>query len=155
MVQTPKSLGNNTITTAMSQTGGPIKDYYGIVFLPTECGVYAYVVSDLLDQNGNKITNSRPFTLNEMFSNYSSTNTNLTKPATQNEPQNTRTQGPADIQFLGRAAPSCPGPNDNETFDQSFSVTINGKTLPLTTVRHISRGYFNGALKVSITTTTK
>lgn len=155
-VQVPTSLSAPTLTNVMTQASGPVKDYYGQIVLSTsECGVYRYVVSDLLDQSGTKIVTSGNFTLTEMFSNYSTTVSCLTVPPTQGSTQNTSVQRPADTQFFGTRAPACPGPNDNESFDQSFSVTLNGKTYPLTTLRHISRGYFTGVPKVDVSTTTQ
>jgi hypothetical protein len=155
-VQVPTSLSVPTLSAVMTQTTGPVKDYYGQTVITTnECGVYRYANSDLLDQSGAKILTNGDFTLTEMFSNYTTTVTGLTVPPTQSSTQNTSTQQPSDTQFFGTRAPACPGPNDHEGFNQSFSVTLNGKNYPLTTVRQISRGYFNGTPNVTITTTTK
>jgi hypothetical protein len=56
--------------------------------------------------------------------------------------------------FIGKTLPGCLGLNDNESFDQSFVVTISGRQYPLTTVNHISRGRFSGAYKVDVSITT-
>ncbi|MGH2397854.1 MAG: hypothetical protein ACRDFW_12940, partial [bacterium] len=57
----------------------------------------------------------------------------------------------ADIQFIGLAAPSCPGSNDHEAFRQHFDVTVGTTNYTLSTIMNISRGRFSGIYKVDVT----
>lgn len=154
VVQVPTSLSAPTLSGVKSQTSGPVNDYFGHPETTTsECGVYECLVSDLLDQSGNKMVGA--FTLTEMFSGYTTTIPGLTTPSTQSSPQDTSMQRLADTQFFGTPAPSCLRANDNESFDQSFSVDFGGTTYMLTTVRHILRGYFDGNPNVTVMTNKK
>ncbi|MGH9434999.1 MAG: hypothetical protein ACRD06_03255, partial [Terriglobia bacterium] len=58
-----------------------------------------------------------------------------------------------DLQYLGAAAPSCPGSNDHESFTQQFYVSAVGSRFPLTTVISITRGNFSGTAEVNSTIT--
>jgi hypothetical protein len=47
-------------------------------------------------------------------------------------------------QVANEIVSACPGPNDNESFDQQFIVTIGGLPFNLSTVVHVSRGRSSG-----------
>jgi hypothetical protein len=59
-----------------------------------------------------------------------------------------------DTQYMGRNAPTCLGLNDNESFTQHFSVTLNGHNYNLTTVVSILRGRFSGTYMCDVSITT-
>ncbi len=154
--QIPTSMSAPTFQAVTTVTNGTVYDYFGQTARTGYCGVYRNLASDLLDQEypPKKIITQSNFTLTEYFSNYTSSYGG-TIPPTQTFTQNTSIQQLADTQSLGGPYPSqCPGPNDNESFDMTFKVTIGGKDYPLTTVRHVSKGNFNGTPKVDVTTTT-
>jgi len=95
------------------------------------------------------------YDLHEQFSNYSSTVNGQTAPPSQDNPIEFSQTILGDTQYYGKTAPSCPGANDNEQFNQSFSVVIGSTTTyPLTMVNKIQRGFYsgNGNVTVSITT---
>jgi hypothetical protein len=153
--QIPTSLSAPTFQAVTSVTNGTVKDYFGQPLRTGYCGVYQNLASDLLDQGNppKKIITKSDFTLTEYFSNYSSSYGG-TIPPTQSF-NLTAGQPLADIQSLGGPYPSqCLGLNDNEAFDMTFKVTLEGKDYTLTTVRHVSKGSFNGTQNVTVTTTT-
>jgi hypothetical protein len=150
--QIPTSLSAPTFQPVTKVVNGTVVDYFGNILRTGYCGVYQNNAADLLDQKGAKIVTTTNFTLTESFSNYTSTygGTNL---PTQSSTQNTSIQRLADTQAFGGSYPNnCPGPNDNESYDQSFTVTMGQTTYTLTTVRHISRGSFNGTETITETT---
>jgi len=132
-------------------TDGNVVSLGGTVLLTHQCGVYRNYAFDIEEANGTSINGTYAWT--ESFSNYSTTVSGLGPPA----PRTFNFSGSglvSDIQFLGTTAPTCPGSNDNESFDMSFSVTIAGVTFPISTMVHISRGYFTGTPRVDSTITT-
>ena len=152
-IQVPSRLSAPSFQPVTPVTNGNVVDYFGNVVRTGYCGVYQNNASDLYDQMGAKMNTTANFTLTESFSGYTSTfgGTNL---PTQSSQQNTSTQRLADTQGIGGSYPNnCLGANDNEAFDQHFSVSVGQNNYPLTTVRHISRGSFNGTRNVTVTTT--
>ncbi len=153
-VLVPKSLSAPTFKPVVVVNNGNVVDYFGNVLRTGYCGVYQNFASDLLDQSGNKIITTNIFSFSESFSNYVSTFGGTVPGGPLTSDQNTGIQRLADTQAFGGPYPAnCPGTNDNESFDQTFSLKIDGTTYPLTTVRHISRGNFSGTLNVNVTTT--
>ena len=57
-------------------------------------------------------------------------------------------------QFFGSKSPSCPGSNQHESFNQSFSVTIGSTAFPLSTVNLVERGVYSGTFHVDVTVQT-
>lgn len=148
-LQIPSSLSAPTLSSVKSQLRGPIYDSYGhLMTNVSKCGAYRFVTSDLLDQFGNPIY--AKFTLTTLFYNYSATSLSLIRPPTYKSSQDTTVQRVSDTQIVSRQAPVCPGPDDHEQFDQSFTVQLNGKTYPLTTVWQVQRGYYAGAPDISV-----
>lgn len=133
-----------------ADTNNEVRNVKNEAILSNRCGPYRNLVYELLDQNGNPITVA--YSITENFSNYSST---FSGTAPSSDTKNISANGIVnDTMFLGKTLPNCLGNNDNESFDQSFVVTIDGTPHALTTVFHISRGRFNGTYKVDVTITT-
>jgi hypothetical protein len=86
----------------------------------------------------------------EVFSNIS--NGSGPKPSTNTIDLSHVVEG--DLQFWGYTAPTCPGINDNQTLDMSWTVQIGSTVYPIATIVHISKGNFNGILNVTSTITT-
>jgi len=152
-VQTPSKLSASNYESLVLITNGSVLDYFGNVLKTNRCGGYRNIAYNLLDQKGGTILGGN-FTLTENFSNYSTTVSGLTIPPTQSSTQNTSVQTLADTQFFGTVAPSCPGSNDHESFNQSFSVTVGSTTYPLSTVNLIQRGEYSGTFHVDVTVQT-
>lgn len=126
-------------------TNGNVVDLNGNIQATGECGMYRNFAFDIEEANGTSINGNYIFT--EAFSSYSTTIPGLTAPPTKNH----TLSGDGlvtDLQFIGTPAPDCPGANDHESFNMSFSVTSGGAVFPLSTVQHIDRGNFNGTAKV-------
>jgi hypothetical protein len=108
---------------------------------------YLFYLADQ-DNRAQPILN-RPFTLGEIFSNYSgafSTPTFTPVGISAN-------QDIGDIQslfFVGGT--QCLQPGDNEAFDQMFKITFDGRGYFPSTTIHISRGNFSGTLAVDRST---
>jgi hypothetical protein len=126
-------------------------DYWGVVKQTGRCGGYRDLSEDLWDQDENQILGGN-FTFIENFSNYSTTTTD-TIPESQKSTQNTANAPLTDLQAYSKAAPTCYGLNDHESFDQSFVVQIGGTNYPLTTVINWQRGNYSGAFKIDGTIT--
>lgn len=144
----------NGIGPLMTPVNEPRRRLDGTPINPANyCGVYRNYLFFLGDQdNPSQETTFRPFTLDEVFSNYSSPN-NLDPPANLSG-----IIGPgveiADMQSVGFIYPQCLQPGDNQTFTQKFLVTINGVQYSPSTTIVISRGNFGGTLKVDRVITT-
>jgi hypothetical protein len=101
------------------------------------------------------------YTLNEHFSNYTSTVSGQTSPGDVNNPIVLSQTILGDTQAYGFTAPSsspppnCPGANDHEQFDQSLSVIVNGTTYPLSMVNTIQRGFYSGSGNITVTIKTQ
>jgi hypothetical protein len=136
-----------------ANTNNEVRDVTNAVKQTNQCGAYRNLVYELQAQNGTAITSA--YQITEKFSNYahSTSYTSGTKPAdfTTNISANGLVQ---DLMYLGKPLPACLGSDDNESFDQSFVVTISGTQYTLTTVNHVSRGRFAGTYKVDVTITT-
>jgi len=120
------------------------------VLLTHQCGMYRNLVYSLKDQRAADIDGT--YTFVEMFSNYSST-FGGTVPPSQNF---NMTPGGllADIQYIGKTAPSCPGSDDHESSTQSHKVIVGTGSYPLSTVNSIQRGNYSSAARVDVTITT-
>ncbi len=133
-------------------TNGNVVNAAGNILLTNQCGMYRNLVYTLKDQQSPAQDIDGTYTLVEMFSNYSSTFGGTVPPSVS---LNVTPGGLlVDIQYIGKPAPSCPGSNDHEAFNQSLSVTIGTSTYPLTTVNHIERGNYSGTPRVDVTITT-
>jgi hypothetical protein len=137
-----------------ADTNNEVRNVKNEVKQTNQCGVYRNLVYELTDVNGTAITPA--YSITEKFSNYqhSSSYTSGTTPSDfmTSISANGLVQ---DTMYLGKTLPSCLGPDDNESFDQSFVVTLNGTQYTLTTVNHVSRGRFAGVYKVDVTITTQ
>jgi hypothetical protein len=115
------------------------------------CGVFRYYLFYLGDQaNPAQPILNRPFTVGEIFSDYSGsfaapTFTPMIIPANANI---------ADLMSLFFPGTDCLQTGENQTFDQKFTITFNGHDYFPTTKIHITRGNFNGTLSVDRTITT-
>lgn len=151
--QVPSKMSMSNYEGLVLITNGNVLDYFGNVLASNECGGYRDIAYNLLDQKEGTILGGN-FTLTESFSNYSTTVAGLTVPPPESSTQNTSIQTLADTQFFGTKAPSCPGSNDHESFNQSFSVTVGSTTYPLSTVNQITRGEYAGTFHVDVTVVT-
>jgi len=142
----PGGYGPLTLT---SNTNNEVRDVNGNVIpgFTNQCGVYRNLVYELKDQEGQSIT--QPFDFTETFSNYTGVST-LPKPLSGHSSVGLV----QDTQYFGKTLPDCLGPNDNESFDQRFIVTVGGTQFSLSTVVHIARGRASGNWFVDVTTTT-
>lgn len=133
--------------TLTSSTSNEVRNAVGSVLLTNQCGVYRNLVYELKDQQGDAIT--QPFDFTESFSNYSGVDTT---PGPRNGHSS---EGLVqDTSYFGKILPACPGANDSESFDQTFTVTIGTSQYNLTTVVHFSRGRSSGNWFNDLTTTT-
>ena len=136
-----------------ANTSNEVRNVENTALLTNQCGAYRNLVYELEDQGGNAITSA--YSITETFSNYSHSTTysSGTTPAsiTKNISANGLVQ---DTMYLGKTLPNCLGSDDNESFDQSFVVTMNETQYTLSTVNHISRGRFSGTYKVDVSITT-
>lgn len=133
-------------------TDGNVVDLNNTVLLTHECGMYRNYAFDIEESSGTSINGT--YTWTENFSNYSTTVSGLAAP--QSKSFNFMGDGNVtDIQFFGTPAPSCPGPNDHESFDMSFTVTAGGTVFNISTIQHIDRGSFSGTPTVNATITTQ
>lgn len=133
--------------TLTSSTNNEVRNVVGAVLLTNQCGVYRNLVYELKDQQGQSI--AQPYDFTETFSNYSGVSTT---PGPVNGHSSTGLV--QDTMYFGKTLPDCPGPDDNESFDQRFIVTISGTPFSLSTLVHISRGRSSGNWFVDVTTTT-
>jgi hypothetical protein len=140
----PAGYGPLTLT---SSTNNEVRNIVGGMLLTNQCGVYRNLVYELKDQEGHAL--AIPFDFTETFSNYGGVDT---LPGPENGHSSTGLV--QDTMYFGKTLPNCPGSNDNESFDQRFTVTVGGTQYSLSTVVHISRGRFAGVWKVDVTTTT-
>ena len=132
-------------------TNGSVIDIYGTTLLSNQCGVYEDIGYQLVDQESPAQWIYGNYTLHEHFSNYSSTVTGQTAPVDVNNTIVLAQVILGDTQYYGATAPTCPGPNDNEQFDQSLSVIIGSATYPLSMVNTIKRGFYSGTGNVTVT----
>jgi len=130
---------------------GDVIDLNGNHVRTNVCGVYRNYAFDIEDSNSTTINGTYTFT--EMFSNYSSTVPGLTVPPSKSF-NFTGDGAVTDIQAFTTVLPACPGSNDHESFDMTFSVTVGGTVYPISTVQHIERGNYSGTSKVDATITT-
>jgi hypothetical protein len=155
-VQIPKTLvrspdyGTNGLGGVNVLTNGSVIDIYGQTLATGQCGVYENIGYQLVDQNSPAQDIFGNYTLHESFSNYSTT-TNQQVPPPQDNPITLAQTILGDTQSFTKTAPSCPGPNDHEQFDQSLSVIVSGTTYPLSMVNTIQRGFYSGTGNVTIT----
>lgn len=133
-----------------ANTNNEVRDVNGnaIPGFTNQCGVYRNLVYELKDQEGESIT--QPFDFTESFSNYSGVST------TPSDLSGHSSEGLVqDTMYFGKTLPNCPGANDSETFNQSFSIRIgNSSPYSLSTIVHVSRGRSSGNYFVDVTTTT-
>ena len=135
---------------------GNVVDCSGNV-IPNQCGVYRNYTFEVLDQNGSEFLT--PYTITESFSSFSSTIPGDTLPA----PRTSSNTNPndffdSDLQYVGfttsPSRPMCLASDDHNSFTQTFTVTVNGQSYPLTTTISIQRGRYNGTYEVNSTITT-
>lgn len=157
-VQIPKTLvrstdfGTNGLGPVNVITDSSVIDIDGHTLATHQCGVYENIGYQLVDQR----TPAQPifgnYTIHETFSNYSTTVSGLTVPPPKDNPIVISQLIIGDTQFFGKAAPSCPGSNDHEQFDQVQSVIIGtAPPYPLSIVNTIQRGSFSGTEKIVVT----
>ncbi len=99
---------------------------------------------ELVDQEGQSIV--QPYSITETFSKYQGVD-QIPPPFTVSIGANDLVQ---DTVYMGRNAPYCLGPEDHESFQQNFSVTVGGGFYLLTTTVSISRGRFSGIYRVDV-----
>jgi len=121
-----------------------------------QCGVYRNYTFMVVDQNRSEFLT--PYTITESFSNFTSTIPGDTQPAPRTSSNSDPTNFFAsDIQYVGFTTsptfPMCLASNDNDSFTQNFTVTVNGQAYPLTTTISIQRGRFSGTYEVNSTIT--
>jgi hypothetical protein len=124
---------------------GDVKNLAGQTLLTNQCGVYRNYALVLLDQAGERITQS--YTITENLSNFQGVGSPPAG-ATVTIPANGYI---SDIQYVGLAVPNCLGPDDHNSLDQTFTVTINGTSFTLTTDFFLQRGRYSGTYTVNST----
>src|SRR2546430_9994167 len=133
-----------------ADTNNQVKDVKNQVKLGNQCGAYRNLVYELLDENGDPITEA--YSITENFSNYSSSPSSS---APSSDTKNISANGIInDTMYIGKTLPACLGSDDFESFNQTFVVTMNGQTYNLTTVVQVTRGRTNGAYYVDVVTAT-
>jgi hypothetical protein len=156
-VQIPKTLirspsdGTNGLGGVNVITNGSVIDIYGQTLRSGQCGVYENIGYQLVDQNSPPVYIYGNYDVHEHFSNYSTTVPGLTVPNDQDNTITSQQEILGDTQYFGKTAPSCPGSNDHEQFDQSLFVIINGTTYPLSMVNTLQRGFYSGIVNVTVT----
>lgn len=130
------------ITALTTITDGNVTNLAGTVLKTHQCGMFRNYAYDLVDQDGVSIQAVYAFT--EYFTDYVGV---VDTPPDQNY-QIDASSLLADIQFFGKNAPNCPGPDDHETFNQKFYVKSGNQRFDLTTVINIKRGNYGGIATV-------
>jgi IPT/TIG domain len=131
-------------------TNGNVVDLSGHTIATGQCGVYRNYAFQLVDQETSPQPISGTYTITAHFTNYQGPGST----PSDNSQQITPGAAIADLQYFGNTAPSCPGSNDNESFDMFNFVNVGTSRYDLTTVIHISKGYFSGTPEVNSTITT-
>ena len=157
-VQIPRVLVRMNVAGAPGGVGplmivppGDVIDLNGNHVRTNRCGMYRNYAFDIED--GHSFTINASYTFNEKFSNYTTSVSGLTIPP--NQSFNSSGNGEVtDLQLFSTILPDCPGSNDHESYDMTFSVTIGGVEYPLSTVQHINRGNYNGTATVDATIST-
>jgi hypothetical protein len=132
-------------------TNGSVVDCGGKLRASNFCGVNRNLTYILVDSTGAPFAPA--YSLNESFSNLSTTNTALGLPAAVKKAPIPANGFVTDAQFVGSTYPTCLASNDHHSFTQKFSVVVNGMTYNLTTTVSISDGKFNGTAEDNVTTT--
>jgi len=156
-VQIPKTLirdagyGTAGLGPLTTITNGNVLDIYGNVLLSGECGMYRNIGYQLVDQESPAQPIQGNYNLLEIFSNYSTSVPGLTQPPNESNPIVYAQTLLGDTQFFGTKAPSCPGTNDHESFNQALTVQIGSTSYPLSMVNSIARGNYSGTATVNVT----
>jgi hypothetical protein len=133
-----------------ADTNNEVRDVKNQVKMSNQCGAYRNLVYELLDENGDPITEA--YSITENFSNYSSSPSSS---APSSDTKNISANGIInDTMYIGKTLPACLGSDDYESFNQTFVVTMNGQTYNLTTVIQVTRGRTSGAYYVDVVTAT-
>jgi hypothetical protein len=136
-----------------ANTNNEVRNVKNEAIKTNQCGAYRNLVYELVDQNGDSITFA--YSITENFSNYAHSTSYSSGTTPPSDTKNISANGiVGDTMYLGKTLPDCLGQDDNESFDQSFVVKINGTSYNLSTVNHVSRGRFSGTYKVDVTITT-
>jgi len=135
---------------------GNVVNINGQVLKPNQCGVYRNLAYALYDQDSPAQLIYGGYTANESFSNFSGIAPAPSAVSTT-LPLNSLVFG--DNSYIGSTAPTCLGANDNQSFNQSFTVTVGSgasqKTYSVTLTNAVSRGKFSGTYADNITITTQ
>ena len=132
-------------------TNGSVVDCSGKPLATSFCGVSRNVTYQLVDTTGTAF--KAAYNIQESFSNFSTTNSAFKQPTATNA--SIAAGGLVnDTPFVGFTYPACLGSNDNVSYTQTFTVTVNGIPYPLSTVVSISMGSFNGTLEDNVPITT-
>jgi hypothetical protein len=144
-------LAPNGVGPLKTPVNEPILSLNGQVMSSPVCGVYRHYLFSVADQaNPPQEILNRPFTVGEIFTNYSGSFTAPTFTPFEIGPG----QVIADLIFRGFVGSDCLLTNQNEEFDQQFTIKFGQTTYTPVTVFHISRGNFNGELRVDRTVIT-
>jgi hypothetical protein len=148
------SYGTNGLGSLVTITNGNVVDIYGNTLLSNECGVYRNIGYLLEDQESPAQMIQGNYTLFEHFTNYTTSVIGLTVPPDVNNPIAYAQTRLGDTQFFGTRAPTCPGSNDHEGFDQNLTVVLDSShSYLLSIVNHIDRGYYSGTATANVTIT--
>jgi hypothetical protein len=146
--------GSSGMGTIVSGTNITVTDLSGNVLATNVCGGYEWFTYALADQNGNQITTGTA-TMTESFSNILPNPDPLPDPvAKSSQPNFGAGQILSDILAIYSPAPSCPPANIGDSFNQSWTATVNGTVYPLLTVIHITRSTNSQALPTFTSTIT-
>jgi hypothetical protein len=133
---------------------GNVVDINGNVLKTNQCGVYRNLAYALYDQDSTPQPVYGGYTANESFSNFSGVGSSPSA-VSATVPLNHLVFG--DNSYIGYTEPTCLGSNDNQSFNQNFTVTVgsapNQTTYNMTLTNSFSRGRFSGTYKDDITIT--
>jgi hypothetical protein len=132
-------------------TDGPILQVDGSSLAPHQCGVYRNYTFQLVDQDTPPQPIEEAYVAKEKLT-YSPACTqnaiNLGKCPSELVASSNSTGIVGDTQSISATVPDCLGTNESLVVNQGFSITIGGKAYDLSTVIQITKGNFDGVLRV-------
>jgi hypothetical protein len=137
---------------------GNVVDINNNVLFTNQCGAYRNLAYAMYDQDSPAQLVYGGYSVTETFSGVAGccqTAGPKSHPATV--PPNSGHLVFGDIQYLGYAAPTCLGPNDNQSFTQNFTITVgtapNQATYNVPLTNSATLGRSSGTYEVNVTIT--
>ena len=136
-------------------TDGDVVNAAGSVLAEHRCGVFRNLAYSLVDQRSPSqiIQGPTNIMVTETFTDYTGLKTIPESLTQTTDLVNKPYADILDNMYVGRPVPGCLHANENETFNQHFSVSFGGKVFPLTLTNIISRGDFDGTKAVNVAIT--